>query len=177
MSTTFAGDDTASGASATIGFSAITDSSLRADCLPLFFKSSAKRTNQLLIEQKLSTLHSPAWSKSLPAVDAKKVAAGAKLYSENCVSCHAITPRNQPLSPIAVTVAGYTRPSVHFTCTRAPGWGWGNWFIAGSTAYPHASPERATDAEQPCAVQQGAISMGVRPGRARPERHTNGGGR
>ena len=38
-------------------------------------------------------------------------------------------------------------------------------------------PERATDAEQPCAVQQGAISMGVRPGRARPERHTNGGGR
>ena len=32
---------------------------------PLFFKSSAKRANQMLIEQKLAALRSPAWPRKL----------------------------------------------------------------------------------------------------------------
>lgn len=71
---------------------------------PLFFKSSAKRANQMLIEQKLAALRSPAWPKAFPPPDPKKVAAGAKLYQDNCVSCHAITPRDKPLGPINVTM-------------------------------------------------------------------------
>ena len=71
---------------------------------PLFFKSTAKRTNQVLLEQKLSLLRSPAWPRTLAAIDDKKAAAGAKLYQEHCVSCHAITPRDKPLGPINVTM-------------------------------------------------------------------------
>jgi hypothetical protein len=80
---------------------------------PLFFKSTAKRTNQVLLEQKLSTLRSPMWQeleKIDPKVktDPKKVAEGAKLYKQNCISCHAITPRNKPLGPIEVTMTPLT---------------------------------------------------------------------
>ncbi len=70
---------------------------------PLFFKSTAKRTNQMLIEQKLAALRSPAWPRTLAPIDAKKAAAGAKLYTElNCDSCHEITPRNKPLTFMTV---------------------------------------------------------------------------
>ncbi|HEY6258435.1 MAG TPA: di-heme-cytochrome C peroxidase [Xanthobacteraceae bacterium] len=75
---------------------------------PLFFKSTAKRVSQMLIEQKLSTLRSPPWPQALAKIDAKKAAAGAKLYQQHCVSCHAITPRNKPLAPITVTMTPAT---------------------------------------------------------------------
>jgi mono/diheme cytochrome c family protein len=80
---------------------------------PLFFKSTAKRTNQVLLEQKLSTLRSPAWQELVkidPRVktDPKKVTEGATLYRQHCYSCHAITPRDKPLGPIEVTMTPLT---------------------------------------------------------------------
>jgi len=71
---------------------------------PLFFKSTAKRVSQVLIEQKLATLRSPIWPQALAKIDAKKAAEGARLYQQHCVSCHAIVPRNKPLASLAVTV-------------------------------------------------------------------------
>ena len=64
---------------------------------PLYFKTSAKRVNQLLIEDKLASLRSPAWPRQLAPIDGKKAAAGRKLYATYCAGCHAITPRNKPL--------------------------------------------------------------------------------
>jgi hypothetical protein len=75
---------------------------------PLFFKSTAKRVNQTLLEQKLSTLRSPMWPQTLAKIEPKKVAEGAKLYQKLCVSCHAITPRDKPLGPINVTMTPLT---------------------------------------------------------------------
>lgn len=75
---------------------------------PLFFKSTVKRANQLALEKKLSKLRSPIWPRDLSAIDSKKAALGAKLYQTNCVSCHAITPRNKPLRSIRVTMTPLT---------------------------------------------------------------------
>ena len=71
---------------------------------PLYFKTSAKRDNQLLLEYKLASLRSPAWPRDLAAIDDGKVAAGAKLYHDHCLSCHTLTPRNKPLGPTNVTM-------------------------------------------------------------------------
>jgi hypothetical protein len=72
---------------------------------PLFFRTSALRLNQLMLEETLlSKLRSPAWPASFPAIDADKAAAGAALYQTNCVSCHALTPRNQPLTRMNVVM-------------------------------------------------------------------------
>jgi hypothetical protein len=55
-------------------------------------------------------LRSPAWPQALAPIDAKKAAAGAKLYKElHCDSCHALTPRNKPLGPITVTMTPLTK--------------------------------------------------------------------
>ncbi|HXW25594.1 MAG TPA: di-heme-cytochrome C peroxidase [Xanthobacteraceae bacterium] len=72
---------------------------------PLFFKSSAKRVNQILLEQKLAALRSPAWPEQLVPIDAAKAAAGAALYTKlGCETCHALAPRDQPLELIDVTM-------------------------------------------------------------------------
>ena len=66
---------------------------------PLFFTTTAKRANLMLIEQKLASLRSPAWPRELPPIDAKKAAAGQTLYTDlHCDRCHAITRRDQPLT-------------------------------------------------------------------------------
>src|SRR5215470_1907105 len=75
---------------------------------PLYFKTSAKRANQLLIEDKLSTLRSPLWPRDLARIDTKKAAAGRKLYATYCVSCHAITPRDKDLTRMKVTMTPLT---------------------------------------------------------------------
>jgi hypothetical protein len=76
---------------------------------PLFFKSTAKRANQVLLEQKLSILRSPVWPQALASIDVTKAAEGAKLYKTlHCDSCHAITPRDQPLGPLDVTMTPLT---------------------------------------------------------------------
>lgn len=73
---------------------------------PLYFKSSAKRLNQLMLEEELlSKLRSPMWPAKWAPIDTEKAAAGRKLYSAlNCDNCHAITPRNKPLTRMRVTM-------------------------------------------------------------------------
>jgi mono/diheme cytochrome c family protein len=71
---------------------------------PLYFKTSAKRDNQLLLEQLLSYLRSPVWPRQWAPIDANKAAAGKILYTAYCVTCHTITPRNKPLGPMNVVM-------------------------------------------------------------------------
>lgn len=52
--------------------------------------TTARRANQLLIEDQLSRLRGPAWPKQWASIDAAKAQAGAKLYQANCIGCHAI---------------------------------------------------------------------------------------
>ena len=75
---------------------------------PLFFKTSARRGNQLLLELG-SPLRSPSWPKQWAPIDATKAAAGAKLYQAHCLHCHDITPRDKPLGPMNVTMTPQTK--------------------------------------------------------------------
>jgi mono/diheme cytochrome c family protein len=78
------------------------------DPSPLFFKTSARRGNQLLLELKLTSLRSPVWPKQWAPIDAAKAAAGARLYQAHCLHCHDLTPRKQPLGPMTVTMTPQT---------------------------------------------------------------------
>jgi cytochrome c5 len=71
---------------------------------PLYFKTTAKRVNQLLIEHQLASLRSPIWPRQWAPIDTGKAAAGRRLYATHCLSCHAITPRSQPLARMKVTM-------------------------------------------------------------------------
>lgn len=71
---------------------------------PLYFKTSAKRLNQLMLEELLSKLRSPAWPAKWAPIDKVKAAAGHKLYDIYCDGCHAVTPRNMPLTRMRVTM-------------------------------------------------------------------------
>jgi hypothetical protein len=62
--------------------------------LPLFFKSTAKRANQLLIEDRIKQLRSPSWPRNLAPIDAKKAAAGKILYGKHCGGCHEVVARD-----------------------------------------------------------------------------------
>jgi hypothetical protein len=52
----------------------------------------------------LSKLRSPVWPAQWAPIDKTKAAAGSKLYEAYCLSCHAITPRSQPLTHMRVTM-------------------------------------------------------------------------
>jgi hypothetical protein len=80
----------------------------KTDTPPLFFKTSARRGNQLLLELKLASLRSPIWPKQWAPIDTTKAAAGEKLYQAHCLHCHDITPRNKPLGPMTVTMTPQT---------------------------------------------------------------------
>jgi hypothetical protein len=69
---------------------------------PLFFQTSAKRTNQLLIEARLKQLRSPAWPRKWAPIDAKKAAAGKELYRAHCAGCHEIVARSEDNRSIKV---------------------------------------------------------------------------
>ena len=71
---------------------------------PLYFWTSAKRLNLLLLENRLKKLRSPLWPEELAAIDPAKAAAGKELYRTHCSSCHDIVPREQPNRRIEVTM-------------------------------------------------------------------------
>lgn len=72
---------------------------------PLFFWTSAKRLNLLLLEDRLTKLRSPQWPERLAAIDHEvKAAAGKELYRTHCSSCHDIVPRDQPNRRVEVTM-------------------------------------------------------------------------
>lgn len=60
--------------------------------LPLYFDTSVDRTNLLEIENRLRRLRAPKWPAAFGVPERNVVAAGAKLYSAMCVSCHALGP-------------------------------------------------------------------------------------
>ena len=63
----------------------------------LFFETTARRTNLLKIEHWLSSLRSPQWPSEFGAIDTALAGKGGALYRVYCESCHAVTPRDQPL--------------------------------------------------------------------------------
>ncbi len=59
-------------------------------------RTSAKRLNQLWLEDRLKELTSPVWPEEyLGAIDPVKKEAGRILFQQHCVSCHEIVPHGQ----------------------------------------------------------------------------------
>ncbi|MEO8383145.1 MAG: di-heme-cytochrome C peroxidase [Acidobacteriota bacterium] len=58
--------------------------------LKFWYPSSAKRLNQLDLEDRLADLRSPQWPASFPPLDAAKVSRGQAVYTGQCLSCHAL---------------------------------------------------------------------------------------
>jgi hypothetical protein len=61
------------------------------------YASSANSENLQQIEEWIAALRSPQWPSELGSIDANAQAAGAALYQTNCVSCHELIPRNDPV--------------------------------------------------------------------------------
>ena len=68
------------------------------------FQTSARRLNLLKIEHQLASLRSPRWPSELGAIDQNLARQGQALYGTSCESCHAITPRDQPLRRMTVSM-------------------------------------------------------------------------
>jgi len=68
------------------------------------FQTSARRLNLLKIEHQLASLRSPRWPKELGEIDQSLARQGQGLYATYCQGCHAITPRDQPLSRSTVSM-------------------------------------------------------------------------
>jgi mono/diheme cytochrome c family protein len=58
--------------------------------------TTARRANQLQIEDQLSRLHAPAWPVNLSAINPAAKVRGAALYRTYCSSCHALATPGQP---------------------------------------------------------------------------------
>ena len=72
--------------------------------IPRPARTSAKRLNQVKLENHLKKLWSPKWPEHFGELDAVKVAAGKKLYKTNCLSCHQVVPHGQQNTPVAVSM-------------------------------------------------------------------------
>ena len=68
------------------------------------FQTSARRANLLKIEHQLGSLRSPRWPKELGEIDQTLARQGQGLYATYCEGCHAITPRDQPLRRMTVSM-------------------------------------------------------------------------
>ena len=68
------------------------------------FETSARRVNLLKIEHQLASLRSPRWPNELGAIDQNLARQGQALYTTYCEGCHAITPRDQPLRRMTVSM-------------------------------------------------------------------------
>ncbi len=60
-----------------------------------YYRTSARRINQLRLENWLKVLWSPEWPHQLEPLDEVKVSAGRKLFIDNCVRCHEIVPHRE----------------------------------------------------------------------------------
>ena len=72
--------------------------------LHLGYASSVKVLNLTTLENLLKTLWSPQWPADFPKVDPVLAAAGAKLYQTNCLSCHALIDRSNPLRRVTAVI-------------------------------------------------------------------------
>lgn len=60
--------------------------------LPRPARTSARRLDQVRLENHLKSLWSPKWPEHLEGIDSVKADAGRILYEDNCVRCHEIVP-------------------------------------------------------------------------------------
>jgi len=76
----------------------------KASFLRPFYRTSAKRLNQLKLENKLKRLYSPVWPEQLGKIDEAKKAAGQLLFNKHCVKCHQIIPHGAQETKVNVVM-------------------------------------------------------------------------
>jgi hypothetical protein len=77
----------------------------RATFLRRYYRTSARRLNQLRLENRLKQLWSPKWPEdTLGRIDTVKSEAGWLLFEKNCVSCHQVVPHGQQKTPVDVVI-------------------------------------------------------------------------
>ena len=73
---------------------------------PLFgipkFRTSARRLNQVKLENHLKQLWSPVWPEHLGAIDEAQKEAGRMLFEQHCVHCHEVIPHGMQHQPVTV---------------------------------------------------------------------------
>lgn len=69
------------------------------------YASSIQTESLRKLEQVISTLHSPLWPKSFPAIDQKLAKQGRGLYQQHCVQCHLDIDRADPKRLIQVRMS------------------------------------------------------------------------
>ena len=72
--------------------------------IPQPARTSAKRLNQVRLENQLKKLWSPKWPDHLGTIDNAKMKAGEALYRNNCEQCHEIVPHDQQDTPVEVVM-------------------------------------------------------------------------
>lgn len=71
-------------------------------------RTSAKRLNQVKLENLLKKLWSPQWPSDLSPIDSMKAAAGEVLFDSNCVKCHTLIKHGDQSKPVTVTMTPLT---------------------------------------------------------------------
>ncbi len=74
----------------------------KASVLRPYYRTSARRLNQLQLENKLKILWSPQWPAELGEIDEAKAAAGQQLFSQRCASCHQVIPHGEQDTHVTV---------------------------------------------------------------------------
>ena len=69
------------------------------------YPSSIQTSELRKLEHVVSTLHSPLWSESLPAIDKPLATQGRSLYEQHCVQCHVDFDRTDPKRLIKVRMS------------------------------------------------------------------------
>jgi mono/diheme cytochrome c family protein len=76
----------------------------RASLLRPYYRTSARRLNQVLMENWLKRLWSPQWPEDFPKINETKMKAGKELYAKHCVSCHEVIAHGKQDTPVKVVV-------------------------------------------------------------------------
>ena len=69
------------------------------------YRSSVNVVNLHKLDDWLVTLWSPQWPSKFPPLDQTKVAAGSKIYAQNCLKCHALIDRKDPARRIIANMS------------------------------------------------------------------------
>lgn len=74
----------------------------KASILRPYYRTSARRLNQLRMENWLKMLWSPSWPSEFPSIDTAKRDAGKLLYDTHCLSCHKVIEHGKQSTPVKV---------------------------------------------------------------------------
>ncbi len=72
--------------------------------IPIPARTSAKRLNQVRLENQLKQLWSPEWPTAFGDFDNTQLRAGKVLYDRHCVSCHTVVPHGLQNTPVEVSM-------------------------------------------------------------------------